>query len=529
MARPASRAGTVSAVRRALVVAIAAFVVVPGAAHAATVTLAKLGDFSSPVYVTAPLGDTSRVFVVERPGTIKVVKDGATTTFLDITPSVLSGDERGLLSMAFALDYSTSGLFYVYYTANTPTGQVTIEEHRVDPANPDKADPSYARVLVAIPHDQQANHNGGQLQFGPDGELYAGTGDGGSSGDPSNNAQTTTPAGPPIVGSVNHDYRLGKLLRIDRVNGGASIFAYGLRNPWRFSYDRNTGDLIIGDVGQDRYEEVDFAAAPDDGAGANYGWKTYEGLHTYPDDMPAGSAPGTVLPVVEYPHGPACSITGGYVVRDPALPELAGTYLYGDNCTGDVSGASLPAGTTRALGLNVPGVSSFGEDGCARVYAASISGPVYRFASSGACAGPAPFVGRLPAGAAPLASAGPDRRAPAFTLLRAAALQHALRTGFVSIRVRCDELCTVRASGRVLITRLARAAAAAVLRTRSARASLVAGARATLRLKLSKATRGAIRRSLAHKGRRAVVRIAVRAADGAGNARDATRQVRIVR
>jgi glucose/arabinose dehydrogenase len=525
----------IRAVRRAIVLALAVAALVPGLARAAPVTLAKVGDFSAPVYVTAPLGDTSRVFVVERGGTIRLVRDGAISTFADLTPSVLSGSERGLLSMAFDLDYATNGLFYVYYTARTPTGQITIEEHRRDPANPDQADPSYARTLVTIPHDQQANHNGGQLQFGPDGQLYAGTGDGGSGGDPSNNAQTTTAAPPTVFGTppneVNHDYRLGKLLRVDRAGGGASVFAFGLRNPWRFSFDRTTGDLVIGDVGQARYEEVDFAPAPGLGAGANYGWNPYEGLHTYPGNAPAGSAPGTVLPVIEYPHGPACSITGGYVVRDPALPELAGTYLYGDNCTGDISGATLPAGAPRALGFNVAAVSSFGEDGCGRVYAASLNGPVYRFASSGACAGPAPFVGRLPAGVAPGApAAGPDRRAPALTLLRAAARQHALRKGFVTIRVRCDELCTVRASGRVLMTRRrAGAAAAPVLRARTARATLVADARTTLRLRLSRTTRRAIKRSLARPGRRATVRITVRAADRAGNARTAVRRVRVVR
>jgi glucose/arabinose dehydrogenase len=519
------------AVRRAIVLAIAVLAVVPAAAHAAPVTLAKIGDFSAPVYVTAPLGDTARVFVVEKGGTIQAVNGAARSTFLDITSKVLSADnERGLLSMAFALDYVTSGLFYVYYTARDPVGQITIEEHRVDPANPDRADPSYSRTLVTIPHDLQDNHNGGQLQFGPDGFLYAGTGDGGGGGDPSGNAQNTTPAPPSTANGVNHDYRLGKLLRIDPATGAASIFAYGLRNPWRFSYDRNTGDLVIGDVGQDRYEEVDFAAAPGDGAGANYGWNVYEGLHTYPGNAPAGSAPGTVLPVIEYPHGPACSITGGYVVRDPALPELAGTYLYGDNCTGAISGATLPAGTPRTLGFNVANVSSFGEDGCARVYAASLGGAVYRFASSGACAGPAPFVGRLPAGvsAGPLPG-GPDRRAPAFTLLRAAARQHALRTGYVSIRVRCDELSTVRATGRVLIARRARSAVAATLRTRTARATLVAGAKTTLRLKLSKSTRRSIKRALSRPGRRATVRIRVRAADRAGNARSRALRVRIVR
>jgi glucose/arabinose dehydrogenase len=519
--------GIMPTVRRAIVLAIAVLVLVPVAAHAAPVTLVTVGDFATPVYVTAPLGDTARVFVVEKGGTIQVLDGAVRATFLDITSKVDSTDnERGLLSMAFALDYSTSGLFYVYYTAKSPVGQVTIEEHRVDPANPDHADPAYVRTLVTIPHEQQANHNGGQLQFGPDGLLYAGTGDGGSAGDPSGNAQTMAPAPPTVVSGVNHDYRLGKLLQIDPVTGAVSIFAYGLRNPWRFSYDRNTGDLVIGDVGQDRYEEVDFAAAPGDGAGANYGWNQYEGLHTYPGNAPAGAAPGTVLPVIEYPHSPACSITGGYVVRDLALPELSGTYLYGDNCTGVISGASLPAGTTRTLGLTVANVSSFGEDGCGRVYAASLGGPVYRFASSGACAGPAPFVGRLPAGAA---AAVPDHRAPAFTLLRAAARQHALRTGAVTIRVRCDEMCAVRASGRVLITRGAHAGAASALTTRIATATLAAGASRTLRLKLSKATRHSIRRSLARRGRRATVRIVVRAADPAGNARSATRRVRIVR
>ena len=436
-------------------------------------------------------------------------------------------NERGLLSMAFALDYSTSGLFYVYYTAKSPVGQVTIEEHRVDPANPDHADPAYVRTLVTIPHDQQANHNGGQLQFGPDGLLYAGTGDGGSGGDPSGNAQTTAPAPPTVANGVNHDYRLGKLLRIDPATGAVSIFAYGLRNPWRFSYDRNTGDLVIGDVGQDRYEEVDFAAAPGDGAGANYGWNQYEGLHTYPGNAPAGAAPGTVLPVIEYPHSPACSITGGYVVRDVALPELAGTYLYGDNCTGVISGATLPAGTTRTLGLTVANVSSFGEDGCGRVYAASLGGAVYRFASSGACAGPAPFVGRLPAGAArggarpprPRLHPAARRRAPARAAHRRSSHPRALRRAVRGARERPGAHHPQRA----------RRGGARLLRTRTAKATLAAGARTTLRLKLSKATRRSIRRSLARRGRRATVRIAVRAADPAGNARSATRRVRIVR
>jgi glucose/arabinose dehydrogenase len=509
--------GMMRCVRRAPVLVALALVALPAPARAATVTLAKVGDFTAPVYVAAPPGDTSRVFVVQRGGAIALVKDGVASTFADLTGRVLSGDERGLLSMAFAPDYATSGLFYVYYTARSPTGQITIEELRRDPGNPDRADPSYARVLLAIPHDQQSNHNGGQLQFGRDGFLYAGVGDGGSSGDPSGNAQDITPGDEGVVAGVNHDYRLGKILRIDRATGGFSIFSYGLRNPWRFSFDRATGDLIIGDVGQDRYEEVDFAPAPGNGAQANYGWNRYEGLHTYPGGAPAGGAPGTVLPVIEYPHSPACSITGGYVVRDPALPELAGTYVYGDYCTGDLSGAVLPGGAPHALGLNVPGLSGFGEDACARVYAVSLNGPVYRLGTTGAC---------VPASAAPL----PDKRAPAFTLLRAAKRQHALRTGYVSVRARCDEQCTLRATGRVLISRArGRSAASSALSTRSARTTVVANTRTTLRLRLSRATRRAVKRALSRAHRRVFVRISLRATDTAGNARRRTLRVQIVR
>ena len=431
----------------------------PAAAHAAPVTLAKVGDFSSPVYVTAPLGDTSARLRGREgrhdPGLKARRGRPSSTSRARSTPAATSAACSRWPSRSTT---PTSGLFYVYYTAQSPVGQVTIEEHRVDPANPDRADPSYARTLVTIPHDQQANHNGGQLQFGPDGLLYAGTGDGGSGGDPSGNAQTTAPAPPIAWSAASTTTTASASPALDPATGAASIFAYGLRNPWRFSFDRNTGDLVIGDVGQDRYEEVDFARGAGRRRRRQLRLEHVRGpAHAIPAAARPAARPAPSCPVIEYPHGPACSITGGYVVRDAALPELAGTYLYGDNCTGAISGATLPAGTTRTLGFNVANVSSFGEDGCGRVYAASLGGAVYRFASSGACAGPAPFVGRLPAG---VVAAPPDHRAPAFTLLRAAARQHALRTGFVTIRVRCDEQCTVSASGRVLITRGAHAAAA---------------------------------------------------------------------
>ncbi|MEA2360274.1 MAG: hypothetical protein QOI62_3534 [Solirubrobacteraceae bacterium] len=509
---------------RRLVLLTCLLALAPATAHAATVTLAQIGAFTAPVYVTAPPGDVDRLFVVQQGGTIVVVNNGLATTFADLTDRVLSGGERGLLSMAFAPDYATSGLFYVYYTAKSPTGQITIEEHRVDPASPGRADPSYARVLATIPHDQQGNHNGGQLQFGPDGLLYAGTGDGGSGGDPAGNGQNLGSSDPPVVNAVNHNALLGKLLRLDpRAGTGPSIFAYGLRNPWRFSFDRLTGDLVVADVGQSAYEEVDFAPAPGLGAGANYGWNRFEGAHTYPGGAPAGDGAGTVLPVVEHSHADGwCSITGGYVVRDAALPELAGTYVYSDYCKGRIYGARLPGGPDLDLGLPaVSHPSSFGEDACGRVYVASIDGPVYRLTTTGECV--------LPAGSPLPATTGADQRAPAVTL-RVAARQRALRTGFVAVRVACDEPCAVRASGRVLVAR-ARAAATRppALRTRPAKASLAPGATRTLRLRLSRATRAQIVRALRRPGRRATVRVTITATDAARNARTDVRRVRIVR
>jgi glucose/arabinose dehydrogenase len=380
-------------------------------AWAAAPTLVPVGSFTQPMYVTAPPGDTQRVFVAERAGTIEVLDNGVEHRFLDITGLVspLAG-ERGLESMAFAPDYATSGLFYVFYTAKDPLGQLTVAEYRRSASDADAADPASARIVLTIPHDQQSNHNGGQLQFGPDGMLYIGTGDGGSGGDPSGNGQDLTSRPPSVVGGVNHDPRLGKILRIDPRGGtpyaippgnpfpdpAREVFAYGLRNPWRFSFDRTTGDLAIGDVGQNAYEEIDFAPGP----GANLGWNRYEGLHTYPGGAPVSSASGFTFPVLEKSHtgDGYCAIVGGYVVRDPALPELAGQYVYGDYCDSGLRAVTLtPGGASgdHALGLSVSSLVSFGEDGCGRVYAVpQANGPVYRLATSGDCAGPSvPFPG----------------------------------------------------------------------------------------------------------------------------------------
>jgi glucose/arabinose dehydrogenase len=347
------------------------------------VRLLRLGNFNAPTYLTAPRGD-SRRFVVEREGTIVVVKGRRKlgTPFLDISDRVTTGGESGLLSMAFAPDYKRSGRFYVYYTDQQ--GFLQIDQFRRS-GNADRADPASRRSVMRVPH-HRFNHKGGQLQFGGDGMLYAGFGDGGSGGDPDENAQ-------------NLSRPLGKLIRIDpRPGGGYSIpasnpfarrsgargeiYAYGLRNPFRFSFDRSTGSLIIGDVGQDEVEEVDYVPGrngrPPKG-GYNFGWDTFEGNNRYE----SGSAPGQVRPVIAETHDNGwCSIIGGYVIRDRSLrgSRYAGRYIYGDYCKQGLRLATLrrPRASTRGTGLNVSGLVSFGEDGYGRVYAVSMNGPVYR-------------------------------------------------------------------------------------------------------------------------------------------------------
>jgi glucose/arabinose dehydrogenase len=526
----------VAVLAAALVVAL-----LPAAAQA-QVRLVPVGTFASPMYVTAPPGDVHRVFVVERGGTVRVVRDGVVLpgAFLDLGALPVDG-ERGLLSMAFPPDYATSGLFYVDFTA-PGTGALTIQERRRDPANADRADPAFARTLITIPHDQQSNHNGGQLQFGPDGMLYASTGDGGSGGDPAGNGQNLTSNTPAVVGAVNHDPRLGKLLRLDPATGppatnpfaapAREVWAYGLRNPWRFSFDRATGDLVIGDVGQNAFEEIDVArAAAGGGRGVNFGWSRFEGLHTFPAGaaVDPASQPGFAFPVIEETHAAGwCAITGGYVVRDPALPELFGRYVFGDFCRGEIDAAVLGAGAPVSTGLSVPSLNSFGEDACGRVYVASLDGPVYRLASSGACGAPAGGA-PAPTAAPPPGAAVVDRRAPRLTL-RAAARQRVLRLGFAAVRVTCDEACTLRARGTVLVTRRrAPASVAAALTTRTVRRSLAAGRTVRLRLPLSRTVRARLRRSLGRPRRAATIRVAITATDAARNASRRSVRVRVAR
>jgi hypothetical protein len=388
----------------------------------AALHLSKIGDFSSPVYVTAPPGDPHSVFVVEQAGRIFEVRDGVkqSTPFLDISSQIRAGGEQGLLSMAFAPDYATTGRYYVYYTAPRPadsTGSViTVEEFS----------PSEHHVVYTVDHPVNSNHNGGQLQFGPDGLLYAGTGDGGSGNDPPNNAQNL---------SVN----LGKLLRVDPLSAGAShpsIYAYGLRNPFRFSFDRQTGNLIIGDVGQNNWEEIDFSPA---GLAQvrNYGWHCREGFHATPGV--SCTAPGAVDPVLEKNHTSDgfCAIIGGYVVRDPSLGSLNGRYVYGDNCATGIRSVTLPAANDdAATGLTVSGLSSFGEDSCGHVYATSLNGPVYRI--DGDSFSPCP-------------AGGADTTPPALKL-SAFAKQRALRNRGFWLRARCNELCGLTVTGSMRIS-----------------------------------------------------------------------------
>ena len=348
------------------------------------VRLLLLGRFDEPTYVAAPRGDNRR-FVVERQGRIRVVQGGRVlgTPFLDITDRVTTGGESGLLSMAFARDYSQSRRFWVYYTDSQ--GFLQIDQFRASASNRNRADPGSRRSVIRVPH-HRFNHKGGQLQVAPDGTLLAGFGDGGAGGDPDENAQ-------------NLSRMLGKLIRIrPNPNGGYSIpadnpfrnrpgarpeiYAYGLRNPYRISFDRRRGSLTIGDVGQDEIEEIDFVPGRSGGraprGGYNFGWDTFEGRNRYE----SGTAPGHVPPVLQHTHSQGfCSITGGYVIRDRSLGRgWYGRYIYGDYCDGTLRLSRLrrPNASSRATRLSVNSLVSFGEDGRGRVYAVSLDGPVYR-------------------------------------------------------------------------------------------------------------------------------------------------------
>jgi len=381
----------------------------PAALPAVALTPIATSGLGSPVQVTNAHDGSGRLFVVDHAGVVRIVKNGAllATPFLDITSLVTFSGERGLNSIAFHPDYASNGFFYVNYTNTANPGDIAVARYSVSAGDPDVADPNSGQIVLVVPHPNNANHYGGQMFFGPnDGYLYVSTGDGGGGGDVPNNAQ-------------NLHGLLGKMLRIDVDGTGAipcgqaspmpyaipptnpfagtgncgEIWAYGMRNPWRWSFDRSTADMIVGDVGQNCYEEVDFQPAASTG-GENYGWRIMEGFHCYDTDLTcnvvACNQTGLTLPVLEETHGQGwCALIGGFVYRGSLIPGLAGVYLYSDNCLGDLYAATPGAWTPSPLLPTTLGVSGFGEDEAGEVYVVDYGGGLYRLDSATA---PGPVV-----------------------------------------------------------------------------------------------------------------------------------------
>jgi glucose/arabinose dehydrogenase len=345
---------------------------------------------SSPVFLTAPTGDVGRLFIVEQGGLIRILNslDGTprATPFLDVAGLIVTGGEQGLLGMAFDPNYAGNGRFYIYYT-NT-AGDIVIARYGVS-SNPDIANAGAQAILKTIAHPTNENHNGGMLAFGPDGCLYAGIGDGGGSGDPNGNAQNTNSL-------------LGKILRLDPETGSAcgtdnpfangtggapEVWSFGLRNPWRFSFDRSTGVLYIGDVGQDQREEVDAVVGPNAGQGVNFGWNIMEGFACF--NPPSGcNSSGLTPPILDYSHDAgACSVTGGYVYRGTLNPAVNGSYFYADYCAGFVRSFQLQGGRPSSQNtwpLLSPGgqITSFGEDARGELYILTQTGGLSRIVAN---------------------------------------------------------------------------------------------------------------------------------------------------
>jgi hypothetical protein len=497
---------------------------------AAAPTLTPVGTFDQPVYVTAPPGDPHRLFVVEKPGVVKVIVDGgAPQVFLDISAEVdeTADNEEGLLSIGFAPDYATSRRFYAYFTAVDPTmgggSRIKLVEFTRPEATPNAADPTARRTLVEIPHPTASNHNGGQLQVASDGAVWFAVGDGAVSS----------------LDAQNPDKLLGKLVRLDPTAQPPQpqIYASGLRNPWRFSIDRGTGDLVIGDVGGGVREEIDFAPAGTP-AGRNYGWPCFEGRAAGPVNC---TVTNPVAPVLDYPNpaGPT-AVTGGYVVRDPGLPTLVGRYIYTDAYREEMR--SLVLATPDATGdraeasLRLASTVSFGEDSCGHLYAASLAGTVARIHDGPVTAcpdPPSPGPGPAPT---PNPSPGPepepdpqptppaaDTRAPSLSVSRARR-QRLLGSKAVYVGARCDEACSLAVESNVRL-RIAGRTRNWAFPPRTAAAP--AGASRRLKLRLTKAMRAALAQRVA-RGALPLVKAVVIARDAAGNEARRTVYVRVV-
>jgi glucose/arabinose dehydrogenase len=517
-------------VKRACIVALGCLAGLASPASA-NITTETVGTFASPTHVTAPPQDVSRVFVVEKQGIVRVVVDGVVqpTPFLDLeslVPDSPPDEDPGMFSLAFAPDYAASGRFYVFYIALDGSGRV--DELRRSANDPNVADPASRRPVLTIPFHAWPAHYGGQLAFDASGDLFVSVGDGEAAANPNGNPQA--------LGNL-----FGKILRIRPVQSGShpytvpasnpyvgragarpEIWAYGLRNPFRFSFDRLKGDLVIGDVGRNNFEEVDYVPRSEStGRGRNFGWSECEGYSEYtpqPDPGPCDLT-GRTDPVFVRSHTDGvCSIIGGFVVRDASLEELRGRYLYGDYCNPDLRQLrlGLPAASGDATVGDPPvqlsSVQSFGEDACGRIYAAEGTGAVKRLVDgSSACTTPLGLPPAQPLPRRPAKKPAPTPAAP-----KPAPDLRALRLGIravgglrrrgVVLRVRCNERCSVRASGG---------------RLRAARAALAAHRVKVLRLRLTRRGRAALRR---HKRLR--VRVHVRARDRAG---DLTRRSLMVR
>ena len=365
-----------------------------------TLELVRTG-LARPVAVRAAGDGSGRLFIVEQPGRIRIIDDGGLRQipFLDIANRVRdAANEQGLLGLAFHPNYASNGRFFVNYT--DLSGDTVVAEYTRSAGNANLSDPSSEAIIMTIAQPF-SNHNGGDLAFGPDGYLWIATGDGGSGGDPQGNGQ-------------NPEALLGKLLRVDIDNGSTyaippdnpfaddpeasdEIWALGLRNPWRFSFDRETGDLYIGDVGQSSFEEIDFESGSNPG-GRNYGWNTMEGSSCFATSN--CSADGLTLPVAEYSHGSGCSVTGGYVYRGKRFPALRGLYFYGDYCSGTVWAFAPGEWTVAVVGQTGASISSFGEDEDGELYLTDLrAGSLYLVTGRALAPTPRRPSGRIRSGA----------------------------------------------------------------------------------------------------------------------------------
>jgi Glucose / Sorbosone dehydrogenase len=533
---------------RALATALVAAVgltVVPSPA-ATQPRLQGVGTFVRPVHVAAAPADHERLYVVEQRGMVQVVRNGQAQPFLDLRAVVRSpedaggGNEEGLLSIAFPQDFQQSRRFYVYFTDNAGNNRV---EEFVAPSG-DAADPASGRPVIVLDHPVQENHNGGQLQFGPDGMLYLAPGDGGGGNDPDNNAEN--------LGSP-----LGKLLRIDPRASGAlaytippdnpfvgrpgargEVWSYGLRNPFRFSFDRLTGDLVIGDVGQGTTEEIDFAPASQGrGRGLDFGWDDCEGSFVAGSASAPCARPGATAPVIDaFASAGWHAIIAGYVVRDPSVPSLLGRFVYSDTAKGELWSARLAVPIAQDVaftGIAVPGATSFGEDAAGCVYVTQLGGGVSRIVENDAripCQAP---VGGGPGGGgtggggggAAGGSAGGggvgtggggggpavrtlDTVRPRLTA-RVRRRQRVLRQGGVVAFARCDEPCSVAAGGWIRV-------GGRVHRLRRAVRSAPAGRPLRIEARLTTGGRRALKGALS-RGIRPKLRMGLRARDASGN------------